>query len=77
MLAHLAAFAVMFVLDVVFALYTGAVVDRAVLAASTWAGLITLCNGALVLAVVKRGWTILSAAAGAFAGTAVAVTWLM
>lgn len=77
MLSHVGAFCIMFVLDVVFALYTGAVVNHAAVAASLWAAMIQLCNGALVLSFVKEGKTILSAMAGAFAGTLVSVTLLM
>lgn len=77
MLSHVAAFCIMFALDVLFALYVGAVGAKAVLYASLFAAGIQLCNGALVLSFVRDGRTILSSMAGAFAGTAVSVLWLM
>ncbi len=69
MSAWCAAFALMFFLDIWWALYTQAMVASRPLLASTWATAIQLFNGALVLKYTDDPYLLIPACAGAFAGT--------
>ena len=69
----LSAFLSMFALDLVFALYVAAVGQHDALMASLYAAAIVACNAVLVLVVVKDWRMAAPAAAGAFAGTWLAV----
>jgi hypothetical protein len=71
----LIAFAVMFVLDFIWALYTQYVVARRHWAAALAATGIMLCNGAVTLLYVSEPLLLGFAAAGAFVGTAAAIKW--
>lgn len=62
-------FSIMFGLDIVWALYTHAMVDKRPLAASFHAMMIQALSGALVLEYTKEPVLLIPAMAGAFAGT--------
>lgn len=71
----LAAFAVMVVLDFIWARYTQYTVAKRQWAAGGAAAAITVCNSVMTLLVVDNPWMILPCAAGAFVGTAIAIKW--
>lgn len=75
MLQTIMAFVSMFLLDVVFALYTKCVVANRPTAAGIYAVAIILCNAVMVINVVDNHWMIIPVALGAFAGTWTAVRW--
>lgn len=62
-------FILMFALDMVWALYTQAMITASPVRASTFAALIQLLSAALVLEYVHDPMLIVPAVAGAFAGT--------
>lgn len=66
-------FAAMFALDYVWAFYTRAVTSGTPSAAGAWAVAIVIFNATVTLGYVQSAWMILPAAAGAFAGTFIAV----
>lgn len=68
-MSWLSAFAVMFALDVVWALYTISMVAKQTVRASTYAALIQTLTGSLVLAYTHEPVLLVPACAGAFAGT--------
>jgi hypothetical protein len=61
------------VLDWAWAKYTHALVERRAIIAASWATMIYLLGGAVVLLYVATPWALLSAAAGGFAGTYLAL----
>jgi hypothetical protein len=66
-------FLAMAALDYVWAKYTHAVTDRYINRASTYATLIILCNGFVVIEYVKDYWLLIPTAAGAYVGTWIAI----
>lgn len=73
-LPYVAVFAVMFMLDFVWAEYTRAITASAALRASWWAMAIIVLGGAGQIGYTNNPWLLLPAAAGAFGGTFVALT---
>lgn len=65
------AFAGMFFMDVLYALYTKSLVREQHIRASVYASGITMCMGIVTLAYVHNPMALLFAMAGAFAGTLV------
>ncbi len=59
----------MFALDMVWALYTQAVITNSPFRASSFAAIIQFLSAALVLEYVSNPWLIIPAALGAFTGT--------
>jgi len=70
------AFVSMFLLDVVFALYTKSVIANRPTMAGVCAAGIMLCNTVMVINVVDNHWMVIPVMLGAFAGTWVALRWL-
>jgi hypothetical protein len=70
------AFVSMFLMDVVFALYTKSVIKNRPTMAGLYAAGIMLCNTVMVINVVDNHWMVIPVALGAFAGTWTAVRWL-
>jgi hypothetical protein len=67
------AFALMFALDIVWALYTQSMVAGQAVRASSYAAAIQLFTGALVLEYTKDPMLLIPAGLGAFAGTYVVI----
>lgn len=72
----LSVFSVMVVLDVVFALYVATVARGDILAASSWAAAIQVCNVFVVSSFVKDRRLVVPCALGAFFGTGLAMVLL-
>jgi hypothetical protein len=66
---HLAAFAAMFILDWVYAVYTRRVAEGRALPAASYAAVLYAISGSLTLAIVHDPRLLPAAIAGAFAGT--------
>lgn len=71
-MSYLLAFLAMFVLDLVWAGYTMAMVERKVAVASVCASAIQLCSALVVIGYTTNRWLLIPVALGAFAGTYVA-----
>lgn len=69
-------FLAMVLLDVVFALYIKATADDRILAASSWAAAIQICNVFVVTRFVQDKRLVVPCALGAFVGTGLALVWI-
>ncbi len=69
-------FAAMLLLDVAFAIYIVETAARNSFRASAWAAALQLCNAVVVVSYAKDWRTVWPAAAGAFAGTYLALEWI-
>lgn len=63
------AFALMFMLDFIYAAYTRNIADGNKLKSSSWASALIVVNGGVVLSYVGNPWMLVPIAAGAFCGT--------
>lgn len=70
MMSWLLVFAIMFVLDIVWARYTAALVAKRIGSASSYAAFIAVLSGVSTISYVNDHWLLVPAAFGAFAGTA-------
>jgi len=70
------AFFGLFVLDLIWAVYTKHIIGKSPWLASFWSSIIILLNGTITVAYVGRPWLLIPAALGAFIGTFVAVKWI-